>query len=1188
MYSVAWVVGGDFNEILSQKEKMGGPPKPAYLIQKFRKALDSCHLRDMGFEGSEHTWCNGRKQNLIFERLDRVCGNPDWFVMFPCAKVSHLDRTNSDHCPLLLTVNDSSHSTPNTVKWRSRFHYESAWAEEEECTNIVHSAWLRNEPIKHTQDLKNRLGDCGVALQKWNRRKKRYMTKQLNEYAEKISKLTQSTNTTDWQQLQMLEHKQNLLLDKEESFWRQRSRAIWLKEGDKNTKFFHRKASNRKAKNTIKGLVDDKFQWVIGNRKMGKVACDYFKNLYTSNPASNEDLREFQRLIPNRISRTTNEYLLEPFTLRMSSTQCVPYTPKKLQVATDCQVKDINDTLLCLIPKVSKPTRMTEFRPISLCNVVYKIVAKCLAGRMKQSLHQAISEEQSAFIGGRLIQDNAIVGFESLHCTKTKRFGNGKKMALKLDMSKAYDRVEWNFLVTMMRGLGYEEKWIEKIMRCVESVSFSVLINGEKIGNFQPTRGLRQGDSLSPYLFLLCSEGLSCLIHNAERAGDINGVQFGKNRVKVSHLFFADDSFVFLNAKDTECDTMKLILQRYSTLSGQQINLDKSEVCMGKRISSAQGQNFATRLGVRLVSHHAKYLGLPSFVGRRKKEVFEIIKDKVWNKLKGWKASMFSQAGHEVLIKAVVQAIPSYAMSCFRLPKKLIKNLHSLAANFWWGDTKDNKKFHWCTWDKLCKPKEEGGLGFWSLNEFNQALLAKQGWRLIHNPQSLLARVLKNSYYPNVSFMEVGCPSGASCVWKGICWGRKILQEGARWRVWNGREVRVWEDKWIPRSSRTMLLKKPEVEPQTKLHHFINKDGQWQIDEVKKHFHEEDIPWVQGIPIDLYVEDTLTWPYTPNGQYIVKSGYRIGREINIHPPRSSNMEDTHKWWKMLWSMTLPPRMKLFGWRVCHNWLPAKTNLAHRGMDVNPRCDLCGSMFDILVTLKEQLDKSEFEDAIKIMWAIWENRNRHWNKLPVMNGIQLLEWIFKAYPDLSYREEEPQNLTLKHQHLKHWIRPPTGCISLNCDAAINTGTTGVGTGFIWREWEGKILLAGMVYSHSCCSVEMAEAWAILEALKHQPHTTNIPLEIQSDCKYIVDAIKDRDKNLSAVSTLMHQIKDRMESSNCNNIVHVHRDNNNCAHMLARKCLATKTTQIFTHSFPRWLASFCKADHPNNRSRQLKRE
>uniref|UniRef100_A0A803QCP7 Reverse transcriptase n=1 Tax=Cannabis sativa TaxID=3483 RepID=A0A803QCP7_CANSA len=601
MYLGTWAVGGDFNEILSQKEKMGDSSKSSYLINNFRKALDSCQLRDVGFECCDYTWCNGRKQNLIFERLDRVCGNSDWFEMFSHAIVKHLDCINSDHCPLLLTEKDPSSRMYHTARWKFRFHFESAWADDEEFTEIIQPE---------------------------------------------------------------LEHKQNIVLHKEEKFWKQRSRAIWLKEGDKNTKLFHRKASNRKAKNTIKGLVDERLNWVTVNRHMGKVACDYFKNLFTSNRATDEELLEFQRIVPHCIPRSTNEKLLEPFTTEDVFKVMRDVLPKKApgsdglpslfyrkhwstigpEISKVClgilnegmQVKDINDTLICLIPKIPKPTRMTDFRPISLCNVVYKIVAKCSWSNEIKPSSSNIGGAKCIY-GGRLIQDNAIIEFESLHCIKTKRFGNGKKMALKLDMSKAYDRVEWNFLVTMMRDLG----------------------------------------------------------------------------------------FVFLNAKENGCDTMKLILQRYSRLLGQQINLEKSEVCMGKTITAAQGHVLANRLGVRLVSNHAKYLGLPSFVGRRKKEVFEVIKDKVWNKLKGWKASMFSQAGREILIKAIVQAIPSYTMSCFRLPKKLIKKLHTLAANFWWGDTKENKKLHWGSWDKLCKPKEQGGLGFRSLTEFNQAYLAK-------------------------------------------------------------------------------------------------------------------------------------------------------------------------------------------------------------------------------------------------------------------------------------------------------------------------------------------------------------------------------------------------------------------------------------------------------------------------------
>ncbi|KAF4360260.1 hypothetical protein F8388_020551 [Cannabis sativa] len=383
------------------------------------------------------------------------------------------------------------------------------------------------------------------------------------------------------------------------------------------------------------------------------------------------------------------------------------------------------------------------------------------------------------------------------------------------------------------------------------------------------------------------------------------------------------------------------------------------------------------------------------------------------------------------------------------------------------------------------------------------------------------------------------------------------------------------------------------------------------MEEVTKHFHEEDVSWIQGIPIDLQMEDTLIWPYTPNGNYIVKSGYRIGRELNLHPTRCSNMEDIHKWWKMMWSMQLPPRMKLFGWRVCQNWLPSKTNLSHRGMTIHPSCDLCGnqaetlthalwscskikpiwklvpwykhceylnqgSMFDILVSLKAKLNMNEFEDAIKIMWAIWENRNRKWNNLHVMNGAQLLDWVFSAYPGSSTPVKNDMTTNMELSKTTHWIRPPAGYIAVNCDAAMNSGAAGIGTGFIWRNWDGKLLIAGMNYSNRCCSVDMAEAWAILEALNNMPNTTDSPMEIQSDCKHLVDKIMNQDNHLTAVNTIIHQIRMQMEKLNCNSIVHVNRNNNECAHMLARKCLATKTTQIFTHPFPRWLAQFCTAD------------
>ena len=204
-------------------------------------------------------------------------------------------------------------------------------------------------------------------------------------------------------------------------------------------------------------------------------------------------------------------------------------------------LKSINHTFISLILKVKNPERVTEFRPISLCNVIYKIISKVIANMLKPLLNSIISKTQSAFIAGRLITDNVLIAFELLHHMKTGCLGKKGFMALKLDISKAYDRVEWVFLKNILLRLGFQQLWVDLIMECVTSVSYSILVNGELEGVIYLSRGIRQGDPLSPYLFLFWVEGLNAILRIAATAEEIEGFSLCKRGPKITHLFFADD-----------------------------------------------------------------------------------------------------------------------------------------------------------------------------------------------------------------------------------------------------------------------------------------------------------------------------------------------------------------------------------------------------------------------------------------------------------------------------------------------------------------------------------------------------------------------------------------------------------------------------------------------------------------------
>ena len=200
----------------------------------------------------------------------------------------------------------------------------------------------------------------------------------------------------------------------------------------------------------------------------------------------------------------------------------------------------VNNTVLVLIPKIKSPQELAQYRPIALCNVLYKIVSKVLSLRLRPILEEIISEEQSSFVLGRLITDNVVTAFECIHYLKKKK-GKSGACAMKLDMAKAYDCVEWSYLRAIMEKLGFAQAWISRVMACVESVSFSVRVNGVSSEQFKPSRRIRQGDPISPYLFLSCGEGFSSMLRYYGPQHLSRGIRVGIHAPWISHLLFADD-----------------------------------------------------------------------------------------------------------------------------------------------------------------------------------------------------------------------------------------------------------------------------------------------------------------------------------------------------------------------------------------------------------------------------------------------------------------------------------------------------------------------------------------------------------------------------------------------------------------------------------------------------------------------
>uniref|UniRef100_A0A2N9HI48 Reverse transcriptase domain-containing protein n=1 Tax=Fagus sylvatica TaxID=28930 RepID=A0A2N9HI48_FAGSY len=632
-----------------------------------------------------------------WERLDCAIVNMQWRTEFPRAAVFHLGAVNSDHCPLIIDTN------PTDVRCLRQFRFEAMWENDPRCLDVINEAWKRNffDPTEANAIEEARLLD-GL----------------------------------------------NIWLCRNETIWRQKSRETWLKDGDRISKFFHISSVVRWQKNSIDAIRGDDGVWILKSSEIREFIVGKFKELF-----SEEDIcypSKLEDLIPSVIIDGENSSLCQiptPTEIKkvlfgMQSLKSLgpdrfpPLFYKKYWEVvgnsvikavrnffiTGKMLKEVNKTYIVLIPKILNPSTITHFRPISLCNTIYKIISKLLVDRLRSVILNLVSPAQSAFVPGRWIAENQLIVQEILHSFKKRKVKDGF-VVLKLDLQKVYDWVNWGFLKVVLSQFGFSPIFICWIMECISSVSFSILVNGGITKIFHPSRGLRQGDPLSPYLFILGQEVLSRLIDREFLNGSISGVRMNVDGPSFTHVLYTDDIMLFAKASSREVQILDNCLESYCEWSRQRINRNKSGLICSKMVPRDKKREIKFIVAMKKVQSNVKYLGSPLFHSSSRIKDFKFLQEKL-------KARLLD------------------------VPVAICDKLDASLSRFWWNPNNDSSRFlAWKAWANLCAPKAMGGLGFWSAKHFNATLLAKLAWMIVSGCDSPCMCALRNPWVWLPSFL---------------------------------------------------------------------------------------------------------------------------------------------------------------------------------------------------------------------------------------------------------------------------------------------------------------------------------------------------------------------------------------------------------------------------------------------------
>ncbi|CAA7022190.1 unnamed protein product [Microthlaspi erraticum] len=668
-------------------------------------------------------------------------------------------------------------------------------------------------------------------------------------------------------------------------------------------------------------------------------------------------------------------------------------------------------------------------------------------------------------------------------------------------------------------------------------------------------------------------------------------IRLSRGGPQLFHMCFADDLILFAEASVSQIKVIRRVLERFCSALGQKVSIEKSKIFFSENVSRDLEKLIIAESGIQATRDLGRYLGMPVLQRRINKDTFGYILERMSSRLTGWKGKCLNLAGRITLTRGVLSTIPVHTMSIISLPKSTLEKIDQISRSFIWGSTQEQRKQHLLAWSKVCKPKNEGGLGIRSATAMNKALLAKVGWRLLHDNVSLWTRVVCSKYkVKDAHDTSWLITKGTwSSTWRSIGLGlREVVIPGIRWVIGDGKSVSFWKDKWLFPKTLCELssITLPDGITERRVCDYWQNGTGWAIEQIEQLVPEMVTLSLRALVIGNVTgsRDRLSWGGSSDGKFSVCSAYSLLQKDDT--PR----HDLSALFSRIWRVTAPERVRSFLWLGAHQVLMTNVERHRRHLTNSGMCQVCRGGDETIIHILRDCP------AMAGVWLRLVPRRRHQEFF----AASLLEWLYSSLGDSSkfenttwatlfaitvwwgwkwrcinvfkvdgkcrdrvrFVKDQANEVTLAlskrapcvqlqrtrvEKEIK-WICPDPGWIKINTDGA-SKGNSGLAyAGGVIRDANGA-WCQGFALNIGMCTAPLAELWGVYYGLVIAWERRSQRVELEVDSEVVVGFLKSGISEVNPLSFLVCLCHGLISRDWIVRISHVYREANRLADGLA---------------------------------------